>query len=112
MLGDKICHVRHAAVAQFYVVIVANLVQSMSGRKDFSLQSAEFPTDVGANMFTIIWWVELYNSSFSRSSFVWVKTRFIFECAFVPAPAHRFFIVWGGFCEFFVVARNIGKAFR
>ena len=22
MLGDKICHVRHAAVAQFYVVIV------------------------------------------------------------------------------------------
>ena len=83
MLGDKICHVRPAAVAQFYVV-VANLVQSMSGRKVFSLQSAEFPTDVGANMFTIIWWVELYNLSFSRSSFVWVKTRFIFEFHLYP----------------------------
>ena len=31
MLGNEICHVGHAAVAQFYVVAVADLVQLMGG---------------------------------------------------------------------------------
>ena len=35
MLKDMVCHVRHAAVAQFYVIVVADLVQSMSGQKVF-----------------------------------------------------------------------------
>ena len=34
MLGNEICHVGYAAVAQFYVVVVvADLVQSMGGWK-------------------------------------------------------------------------------
>ena len=33
MLGNEICHVGHAAVAQFYVVVVAGLLQSMGGWK-------------------------------------------------------------------------------
>ena len=34
MLGNEICHVGHAAVAHFYVVVVvADLVQSMSDWK-------------------------------------------------------------------------------
>ena len=36
MLGNKICHVGHAVVAQFYVVVVVgDLVQLMSGWKVF-----------------------------------------------------------------------------
>ena len=34
MIGSEICHVGHAAVSQFYVVVVvANFVQLMSGWK-------------------------------------------------------------------------------
>ena len=33
MLGNEICHVGHAAVAEFYVVVVADLVQSIGGWK-------------------------------------------------------------------------------
>ena len=105
MLGNEICHVGHAAVAQFYVVVVvvADLVQSMGGWKVFGKESAEFSTNVGAYMFTI-WWVKPYNFLFSRSSFVWVGTRFIFYFVLVSAHVHGFFILWDGFCEFFVVA--------
>ena len=33
MLGNEICHVGHAAVAQFYIVVDADLVQSIGGWK-------------------------------------------------------------------------------
>ena len=39
---DQSCYARHAAVAQVYVVVVADLVQSMSGRKVFDYKSTEF----------------------------------------------------------------------
>ena len=103
MLEDEICHVGHAVAAQFYVVAVADLVKSMGGWKVLCSESAEFSIKVCANVFTI-WWVKQYNFSFSRFSFVWVGTRFIFCFALVSAAAHGFFILWDGFCEFFVVS--------
>ena len=33
MLGNEICHGGHAAVAQFYIVVVADLVQLIGGQK-------------------------------------------------------------------------------
>ena len=68
MLIVKVCYVRHTAVIQCYVIVVADLVQSMSGRKVFGWKSTEIPTDVGANMFSIRW-LEPHDFSFSSFSF-------------------------------------------
>ena len=67
MLQNEICHAGHAALAQFHVVVVADLVQSISGWKVLSWELAEFPANVCTNVLTI-WWVEPYDFSFSRSS--------------------------------------------
>ena len=78
IFGNETSNAEHAAVAQFYVVVVvADLVQLMSWWKVLGQKSAEFPTDVGANVLTI-WWVEPYNFSFCRSSFVCEGNYFIF----------------------------------
>ena len=50
MPGYNCCHIWHTVVAHFDVEFVADLVQSVMGRKVFSEQSQKFLANVGSNM--------------------------------------------------------------
>ena len=87
MSGYYCCHIGHAVVTHFYIILVAYLVQTVMGRKVFSEQAQKFSANVGFHILAK-WWVKLHDVSFSGFPRFTIGVVFILQFTRMPALSH------------------------
>ena len=110
MPGYYGCHIGHAAVAQFYFVLVAYFVQTVIGRKVLSEQAQKFFADVGFHILAKRW-VKPHDVSFSDFPRFTVGVVFILHFTRMLATSHCFHIIRNCFEKFITIAREKRQRF-